>query len=144
MDAAEVRRTLQAHRELLQQYGMQEVRVLGSAARSEAGEGSERSEGSDIDLLVDYDPSVQVGLFAFVRLRRRLSELRGSGQHSAISRRRPSAHRTDVSARTRRDVKEEVRRGRFGLPGRSRVRTSLDRQRFCVRIREGAAGAARR
>ena len=74
MDAAEVRRTLQAHRELLQQYGMQEVRVLGSAARSEAGEGS---EGSDIDLLVDYDPSALVGLFAFVRLRRRLSELLG-------------------------------------------------------------------
>jgi uncharacterized protein len=71
MDSTDVRRTLQAHREVLQQYGVQEVRVFGSAARGEAG------EGSDIDLLVDYDPSVRIGLFAFVRLRRRLSELLG-------------------------------------------------------------------
>jgi predicted nucleotidyltransferase len=78
MDAADVRRTLQAHREILQQYGVQEVRVFGSAVRGEAG------EGSDIDLLVDYDPSVRVGLFAFVRLRRRLS------------RRQPPAHPADV------------------------------------------------
>ena len=138
MDAAEVRRTLQAHRELLQQYGMQEVRVLGSAARSEAGEGS---EGSDIDLLVDYDPSVQVGLFAFVRLRRRLSELRGSGQHSAISRRRPSAHRIDVFGAY------AARREGGGRHGRSACladHASANRQRFRVRIREGAAGAVRR
>jgi uncharacterized protein len=71
MDATDVRRTLQAHREILQQYGVQEVRVFGSTARGEAG------EGNDIDLLVDYDPSALVGLFAFVRLRRRLSELLG-------------------------------------------------------------------
>jgi hypothetical protein len=71
MDATDVRRTLQAHHEILQQYGVQEIRVFGSTARGEAG------EGSDIDLLVDYDPSALVGLFAFVRLRRRLSELLG-------------------------------------------------------------------
>jgi hypothetical protein len=71
MNATDVRRTLQAHPEILQQYGVQEVRVFGSTVRGEAG------EGSDIDLLVDYDPSVRVGLFAFVRLRRRLSELFG-------------------------------------------------------------------
>lgn len=71
MNATDVRRTLQAHPEILQQYGVQEVRVFGSTARGEAG------EGSDIDLLVDYDPSALVGLFAFVRLRRRLSELLG-------------------------------------------------------------------
>ncbi len=71
MDATDVRRTLQAHREMFQQYGVQEVRVFGSTVRGEA------CEGSDIDLLVDYDPSVRVGLFAFVRLRRTLSELLG-------------------------------------------------------------------
>jgi predicted nucleotidyltransferase len=71
MNATDVRRTLQAHREILLQYGVQEVRVFGSTARGEAG------DGSDIDLLVDYDPSARVGLFAFVRLRRRLSELLG-------------------------------------------------------------------
>jgi predicted nucleotidyltransferase len=69
MDATDVRRTLQAHREMLPQYGVQEVRVFGTTVRGEA------CEGSDIDLLVDYDPSVRVGLFAFVRLRRTLSEL---------------------------------------------------------------------
>jgi uncharacterized protein len=71
MNATDVRRTLQAHPEILQQYGVQEVRVFGSTARGEAG------DGSDIDLLVDYDSSARVGLFAFVRLRRRLGELLG-------------------------------------------------------------------
>jgi predicted nucleotidyltransferase len=41
--------------------------VFGSTLRAEA------SEVSDIDLLVDYDSSALVGLFAFVRIRRRLS-----------------------------------------------------------------------
>jgi predicted nucleotidyltransferase len=71
MNAVEVRRALHAHRELLQDYGVREVRVFGSTARGDA------AVGSDVDLLVAYDPSARVGLFAFVRLKRRLSELLG-------------------------------------------------------------------
>jgi len=66
-----VTRTLLAHREVLQQFAVRELRLFGSTLRGEAG------DASDIDLLVDYDPAARVGLFAFVRLQRRLSELLG-------------------------------------------------------------------
>ena len=71
MDAIDVTRTLLAHREVLQQFAVRELRLFGSTLRGEAG------DASDIDLLVDYDPAARVGLFAFVRLQRRLSELLG-------------------------------------------------------------------
>jgi len=71
MDATDVTRTLLAHREVLQQFAVRELRLFGSTLRGEAG------DTSDIDLLVDYDPAAWVGLFAFVRLQRRLSELLG-------------------------------------------------------------------
>jgi len=66
-----VTRALLAHREVLQQFAVRELRLFGSTLRGEAG------DTSDIDLLVDYDPAARVGLFAFVRLQRRLSELLG-------------------------------------------------------------------
>jgi hypothetical protein len=71
MDATDVTRTLLAHREVLQQFAVRQLRLFGSTLRGEAG------GASDIDLLVDYDPAARVGLFAFVRLQRRLSELLG-------------------------------------------------------------------
>ena len=71
MDATDVTRTLLAHREVLQQFAVRQLRLFGSTLRGEAG------DASDIDLLVDYDPAARVGLFAFVRLQRRLSELLG-------------------------------------------------------------------
>jgi hypothetical protein len=71
MDATDVTRALLAHREVLQQFAVRELRLFGSTLRGEAG------DTSDIDLLVDYDPAARVGLFAFVRLQRRLSELLG-------------------------------------------------------------------
>jgi len=71
MDATDVTRALLAHRKVLQQFAVQELRLFGSTLRGEAG------DTSDIDLLVDYDPAARVGLFAFVRLQRRLSELLG-------------------------------------------------------------------
>lgn len=71
MDATDVTRTLLAHREVLQQFAVRELRLFGSTLRGEAG------DTSDIDLLVDYDPAARVGLFAFVRLQRRLSEFLG-------------------------------------------------------------------
>ncbi|MCX7039091.1 MAG: nucleotidyltransferase family protein [Spirochaetes bacterium] len=71
MDAEEVKRTLATHPELFQEFSVHELRLFGSTLRGDAG------GASDIDLLVDYTPGVQVGLFAFIRLRRRLSELLG-------------------------------------------------------------------
>jgi hypothetical protein len=71
MDAKEVTRTLLAHREVLQQSAVRELRLVGSTLRGKA------SGGSDVDLLVEYEPAARVGLFEFVRLRRRLSELLG-------------------------------------------------------------------
>lgn len=71
MDATDVTCTLLAHREVLQQFAVRQLRLFGSTLRGEAG------DASDIDLLVDYDPAARVGLFAFVRLQRRLSELLG-------------------------------------------------------------------
>ena len=71
MDATDVTRTLLAHREVLQQFAVRQLRLFGSTLRGEAG------DASDIDLLVEYDPAARVGLFAFVRLQRRLSELLG-------------------------------------------------------------------
>ena len=71
MDGTDVTRALLAHREVLQQFAVRELRLFGSTLRGEAG------DTSDIDLLVDYDPAARVGLFAFVRLQRRLSELLG-------------------------------------------------------------------
>ena len=64
-------RALLAHREVLQQFALRELRLFGSTLRGEAG------DTSDIDLLVDYDPAARVGLFAFVCLQRRLTELLG-------------------------------------------------------------------
>jgi predicted nucleotidyltransferase len=67
----EILETLAAHRDLLQRFGVRELRLFGSAVRGEA------AEASDIDLLVEYDQRVAVGLFEFVRLQRALSELLG-------------------------------------------------------------------
>jgi hypothetical protein len=52
-------------------FVLHEIRLFCSTLRGDAG------GASDIDLLVDYTPGAQVGLFAFIRLRRRLSELLG-------------------------------------------------------------------
>ena len=57
--------------ELATRYDVREIGIFGSVAKGED------DNQSDIDLLVDYTPGAQVGLFAFIRLRRRLSELLG-------------------------------------------------------------------
>ena len=54
---------------MLDTYGVARLSVFGSVARDEA------REGSDIDLLVEFNRAV--GLFEFVRLKRALGELVG-------------------------------------------------------------------
>jgi predicted nucleotidyltransferase len=71
MDRESVLKKLSQHRRLLQDYGVKDIRLFGSVARGEAG------AGSDVDLLVEFEPSAHIGMFEFSRLRRELSQLLG-------------------------------------------------------------------
>ncbi len=64
--------TLEANRELLSDFHILSLSVFGSVARGEA------APGSDVDILVEFAPGAQIGLFAFARLQRSLSELLGA------------------------------------------------------------------
>lgn len=71
MDRESVLMKLSQHRRLLEGYGVKDIRLFGSVARGEAG------VGSDVDLLVEFEPSAHIGMFEFSRLRRELSQLLG-------------------------------------------------------------------
>lgn len=71
MKRESVLKKISENRKLLKQYGIKDIRLFGSLARGEA-----RAE-SDVDLLVEFDPSAHIGIFEFSRLRRDLSELLG-------------------------------------------------------------------
>ena len=71
MKRDEALRRLRANRERLNAFPIRHLAVFGSVARDEA------REGSDIDILVEFEPEAHVGLFEFVRLRRALSEILG-------------------------------------------------------------------
>jgi len=60
---------LTENRELLNRYGVKEVRLFGSVARDQA------KGDSDVDLLVEFKPTAHIGLFEFSRLRHELSQL---------------------------------------------------------------------
>ena len=60
---------LTENRELLNRYGVKEVRLFGSVARDQA------NADSDVDLLVEFEPTAHIGLFEFSRLRYELSQL---------------------------------------------------------------------
>lgn len=71
MDRDSVIKKLTNSRRVLQGYGVREIRLFGSVARGEAG------AGTDVDLLVEFEPSARIGMFEFSRLRRDLSRLLG-------------------------------------------------------------------
>jgi hypothetical protein len=71
MDRETVLKILSQHRQYLRGYGVKDIRLFGSMARGEA------RAGSDVDLLVEFEPSAHIGMFEFSRLRRMLSELLG-------------------------------------------------------------------
>lgn len=62
---------LSENHQLLTSYGVRDIRLFGSVARGQA------SAGSDVDLLVEFEPSARIGLFEFSRLKRELSQLLG-------------------------------------------------------------------
>ena len=71
MDRESVLMKLSQHRQVLQAYGVKEIRLFGSVAR-----GLEGIE-SDVDLLVEFEPAAHIGMFDFSRLRHELSQLLG-------------------------------------------------------------------
>ena len=71
MDKNAVIHVLQANRDLLKQFHVRKLAVFGSVVRGEAG------PGSDIDILVEFEPGARVGLFVFARLQRCLEEMLG-------------------------------------------------------------------
>jgi len=71
MKRDEALRRLRASQERLNAFPIRHLAVFGSVARDEA------REGSDIDILVEFEPGARIGLFEFVRLRRALSEILG-------------------------------------------------------------------
>ncbi len=70
MDINFVSRILHKHQADLDQFAVKSLAVFGSVARGEA------TEGSDIDLLVEF--SQPIGLFEFIRLKNYLENLIGS------------------------------------------------------------------
>ena len=53
-------------------YGLREISVFGSVARNEA------ALGSDVDLLVEFEPGKACGFFAFYALQKELEKLLGA------------------------------------------------------------------
>ena len=71
MSKDEIIGKLNSHQSELKRLSVKKIFLFGSYARGEGG------EKSDLDLIVEFEPDAEIGLFAFARLRRRLSELLG-------------------------------------------------------------------
>ncbi len=69
MNRDEALALLRAHMDELRTLGIQEISIFGSVARGEAG------PDSDVDVLVELGPGI--GLFRYVEIRDRLSEILG-------------------------------------------------------------------
>jgi len=60
---------LKENRALLKEHHVKALYLFGSVVRGED------KPGSDVDILVEFEPDARVGLFALARLQRRLSEI---------------------------------------------------------------------
>jgi predicted nucleotidyltransferase len=60
---------LAENRNRLKRFSVKDLYLFGSVARDEA------IDGSDVDILVEFQPGAKIGLFQFARLQRFLSEL---------------------------------------------------------------------
>ncbi len=65
----DVKKALATHKAQLKEQGVKTLSVFGSVARGEA------SPGSDVDMLVEFEPSI--GLFHFIHVQNYLKELLG-------------------------------------------------------------------
>ena len=71
MDRESILMILSKNRRFLRDCGVKRIFLFGSFARGEA------ASASDVDLLVEFEPSAHIGMFEFSRLRRELSLLLG-------------------------------------------------------------------
>ena len=71
MSKEEIIATIQAHRDVLEEFSVQSLSVFGSVVR-----GDDRPD-SDVDILVEFEPDARIGFFTFSRLQRRLSAILG-------------------------------------------------------------------
>ena len=62
---------LQENRAVLEEHHVKALYLFGSVARGED------KPGSDVDILVEFQPDARVGLFGLARLQRQLSEILG-------------------------------------------------------------------
>jgi predicted nucleotidyltransferase len=62
---------IQDNRQILDDYHVKALYLFGSIVRGED------KPGSDIDILVEFQPEARVGLFGMVRFQRQLSEILG-------------------------------------------------------------------
>lgn len=60
---------LQENHDVLKDHHVNALYLFGSVVRGED------KPGSDVDILVEFQPEVRVGLFGLARLKRRLSEI---------------------------------------------------------------------
>jgi len=68
----EIEKLLKRHKdELRRKYGVRKIGIFGSYLRGEA------KEGSDLDILVEFEPNAGLSLLDFVELENYLSELLG-------------------------------------------------------------------
>jgi len=65
----EVIEKIQQNRKVLEEFSVRSLSVFGSIVHGDA------DPDSDVDILVEFEPDAQIGLFAFARLQRRLSEI---------------------------------------------------------------------
>lgn len=71
MVARNTKDLLQENRAVLSGHGVKALYLFGSIVRGED------KPGSDVDILVEFEPEARVGLFGMVRLQRDLSEILG-------------------------------------------------------------------
>jgi len=71
MKKEKIIKILESNRALLEEFHVRSLSVFGSVVRGEA------DPESDVDMLVEFEPGADIGLFEFIRLRDALSDLIG-------------------------------------------------------------------
>lgn len=71
MNKSIIKDKIQSNPGILKAYGVKSLRVFGSVVREEG------RPDSDVDILVEFGPDAEIGLFEFVELKIALSDLLG-------------------------------------------------------------------